>query len=569
MSSLKYQLSNKKNEQNLYNNNKMNLKSLDYDLNENGKTNKYLIYNSYSIKNIFSSKKYYSEKIKDSTIKAKLDKKRNITSEKNLIIPDNIFGKGKNLKKKPSKISIKNENIYKNNSISLEPFSPRRILTIPTQNNHYGYEVYDNGNIELLDDPDIFDKFDGTKNNSVGPGRYNIIPSPRKRLIIDWSKNLYNKNINNILQNNIENIKELSKLDNLFLTNILSEENRNRNKQLKSGFSQKNIHKIKDLKKGDDLYKEKLLNYEKQKKKEQAYLGPGSYDLIDEFLISPKKERFQNFGSSKSRNMNSPRKENIKSFENNIKYYFLTEKNKENKKENDDKIKLYKNSKFFTYKLKAKFLKEKNIIDKKKLHDNMGPGRYEPEEQKMKKENKVGNFGFLEKRSFKLDFNSDKPWDCSYLPLEDWTKKFSRKLKPIKKPENILFKFNEEINNKSETINEKNNEENPEKEIKINIKYNIKRPGFGSDEPRFYIFQSQINESNGVGSYDLIPKRKNKEQLMPFIYSSERHNAVKYDNNPELGPGTYNNYNTFFQWNKKSYNAKIKDRIDEFKKLKI
>ena len=56
---------------------------------------------------------------------------------------------------------------------------------------------------------------------------------------------------------------------------------------------------------------------------------------------------------------------------------------------------------------------------------------------------------------------------------------------------------------------------------------------------------------------------------MPFIYSSERHNAVKYDNNPELGPGTYNNYNTFFQWNKKSYNAKIKDRIDEFKKLKI
>lgn len=211
--------------------------------------------------------------------------------------------------------------------------------------------------------------------------------------------------------------------------------------------------------------------------------------------------------------MNSPRKENIKSFENNIKYYFLTEKNKENKKENDDKIKLYKNSKFFTYKLKAKFLKEKNIIDKKKLHDNMGPGRYEPEEQKMKKENKVGNFGFLEKRSFKLDFNSDKPWDCSYLPLEDWTKKFSRKLKPIKKPENILFKFNEEINNKSETINEKNNEENPEKEIKINIKYNIKRPGFGSDEPRFYIFQSQINESNGVGSYDLIPKRKIRSNL--------------------------------------------------------
>ena len=74
---------------------------------------------------------------------------------------------------------------------------------------------------------------------------------------------------------------------------------------------------------------------------------------------------------------------------------------------------------------------------------------------------------------------------------------------------------------------------------------------------------------NGVGRYNLIPKRKNKKQFMPFIYSSERHNAVKNDNNPELGPGTYNKFDTFFQWNKKSYNIKIKDRIDSFKKSKI
>ena len=39
--------------------------------------------------------------------------------------------------------------------------------------------------------------------------------------------------------------------------------------------------------------------------------------------------------------------------------------------------------------------------------------------------------------------------------------------------------------------------------------------------------------------------------------------------NPELGPGTYNNLDTFFQWNKKSYNIKIKNRIDTYKKSKI
>ena len=50
-----------------------------------------------------------------------------------------------------------------------EPFSPKRILTIPTQNNHYGYSIDDNGETELLDDPYMEEKFNGTKNNSIGP----------------------------------------------------------------------------------------------------------------------------------------------------------------------------------------------------------------------------------------------------------------------------------------------------------------------------------------------------------------------------------------------------------------
>ena len=99
----------------------------------------------------------------------------------------------------------------------------------------------------------------------------------------------------------------------------------------------------------------------------------------------------------------------------------------------------------------------------------------------------------------------------------------------------------------------------------MNNNYNMYRPGFGSDEPRFYVFKNDINEFNGVGSYNLIPQRKNKVQFAPFIYSSQRHNAVKNDNNPQLGPGTYNKFDTFFQWNKKSYNVKIKNRINEYK----
>ena len=95
---------------------------------------------------------------------------------------------GKSNKSKYIFSQNKNGNIYKNDSLVFEPFSPKRILTIPTQNNHYGYSIDDNGETELLDDPYMDEKFNGTKNNSIGPGQYNIIISPRKRLIIDWSK---------------------------------------------------------------------------------------------------------------------------------------------------------------------------------------------------------------------------------------------------------------------------------------------------------------------------------------------------------------------------------------------
>ena len=140
--------------------------------------------------------------------------------------------------------------------------------------------------------------------------------------------------------------------------------------------SKNNNPRIKDFKKEEEYLKQKFLNYEKQKQEMQAYIGPGSYNLSDEFIITPKKDKFQNFGSSKSRNLDSKKKAKSNSIDETIKYYFLIEKNKENKFENNDKMNIYKNSKFFTYKLKAKLLKEKNIFDKKMIEENLRPGSY-------------------------------------------------------------------------------------------------------------------------------------------------------------------------------------------------
>ena len=565
MSFHKYLLLNKKKEKNIYDVGKSNLKSLDFERNRSEKIYKFIRYNSYSIKNIFEPKKSNDKRISEFPTKVGLNKRRNITLENKLIIPDNNFQSKNQFKRKASEKAINNENnVYKTSSISLEPFSPRRILTIPTQNNHFGYTVDEKGNVELLEDPDIYEKFNGTKNNSVGPDRYNIFPSPRKKFVIDWSKNTDNKDIlNKNFLSDIKNIKLLSKLDNLFLTNVVNKKNINKNDEIKSELSKNNNPRIKDFKKEEEYLKQKFLNYEKQKQEMQAYIGPGSYNLSDEFIITPKKDKFQNFGSSKSRNLDSKKKAKSNSIDENIKYYFLIEKNKENKFENNDKMNIYKNSKFFTYKLKAKLLKEKNIFDKKMIEENLGPGSYETKEIKNKKDNKVGSFGSLEKRN--LEYNKDdKYWDGTYLPLEDWTKKFKKNSKIERKKENILNIF-EDLNAKKENNDDEKFEQKEEDEAKININNNMYRPGFGSDEPRFYVFQNDINEFNGVGSYNLIPQRKIKAQFAPFIYSSKRHNVVKNDNNPQLGPGTYNKFDTFFQWNKKSYNVKIKNRINEFK----
>ena len=565
MSFHKYLLLNKKKEKNIYDVGKSNLKSLDFERNRSEKIYKFIRYNSYSIKNIFEPKKSNDKRISEFPTKVGLNKRRNITLKNKLIIPDNNFQSKNQFKRKASEKAINNENnVYKTSSISLEPFSPRRILTIPTQNNHFGYTVDEKGNVELLEDPDIYEKFNGTKNNSVGPDRYNIFPSPRRKFVIDWSKNTDNKDIlNKNFLSDIKNIKLLSKLDNLFLTNVVNKKNINKNDEIKSELSKNNNPRIKDFKKEEEYLKQKFLNYEKQKQEMQAYIGPGSYNLSDEFIITPKKDKFQNFGSSKSRNLDSKKKAKSNSIDENIKYYFLIEKNKENKFENNDKMNIYKNSKFFTYKLKAKLLKEKNIFDKKMIEENLGPGSYETKENKIKKDNKVGSFGSLEKRN--LEYNKDdKYWDGTYLPLEDWTKKFKKNSKIERKKENILNIF-EDLNAKKENNDDEKFDQKEEDEAKININNNMYRPGFGSDEPRFYVFQNDINEFNGVGSYNLIPQRKIKAQFAPFIYSSKRHNVVKNDNNPQLGPGTYNKFDTFFQWNKKSYNVKIKNRINEFK----
>ena len=78
--------------------------------------------------------------------------------------------------------------ISKNTRITSHDFkSPRRIPSIPDRDSKFGFGEDKNGMMEILIDPYINQKFDGTRSNSIGPDRYNTIVIKHNNAI-DWKK---------------------------------------------------------------------------------------------------------------------------------------------------------------------------------------------------------------------------------------------------------------------------------------------------------------------------------------------------------------------------------------------
>ena len=567
-------------------------------LQKNINQEKITIIKAHSKKNILNSNNQNNSNI-DSPIKIQNNMKTLDYSTTNDLKYERIIS-GKSIKSQKGYSPNRKSNIYKNNSLNFEPFSSKRILTIPTQNNHFGYAIDDNGETDLLDDPQMDEKFNGTKNNSIGPDRYNIIVSPRKRFIIDWSKLSEDKKIaKSCDKKKISEIKELKELDDFYLNSDIIEEKNdiNDNYSVLSNNKSNSIdannirNRIFNKKnnigyKSDDYINLTLLNYKMQKNEVESKRGPGSYNFSDEFSINPKRNKYQNFGSSVSRDLlYSPLRKKNNSIDNYIKYSFFANKdfndnmNNFSKKLKIENSKILKTSGFFRQKVKAEKIKEKNIKNKKDLIDKLGPGTYNPEIPRISNSIGVENFGTLEKRKLTTG-KKDSIEPVSYLGLEDWTKKNNYNFKTIE-TESVGEKYKLDLLNNKSLFN--SNKENGVKNYikdayyKRSIDYDNKVvsslnrnwPGFGSCESRFHIPESQINELNGVGKYNLIyPLKKSKQRLSPFLSSSSR-DIITRNNNENVGPGSYNKNDTFFDWNKKSYNVQIKNiLLDKYKNFK-
>ena len=511
-----------------------------------------------------------------------------------------------------NKITLTPKKISRNTKIVSHDFkSPRRIPSIPDKDTKFGFGEDKEGKMTILTDPQIEQKFDGTRSNSIGPDRYNTI-IPKHNNAIDWKKagkksieiekdknrtnelnnydnyKYYNNLTSNSSNNNFEKLTDFYNYSNKTEGDIISLKNKNiknllLNKNTITNRSTKsNIYKTQKIYKNENLgFKDNydtsyidLTSVPLKKKEKIIYPGPGAYDPnIGNFNFVPKKKKFQNFGTYESRNMAPiPRMKNYKNFLNSniINDYKFQKSNKSV----DEKKKINR----FTHSLhnlKINIIKEQSMKLKEDIKKNMGPGTYSP--------GLFYNFGYniinnANNNNINTEIKNDKseyitinenPGVGEYDVTGEVKKEidyiiYLKKSKERKEKNDLLLKMDNArkvLRKKKDkkVIIRKEYKDTEEYKIRQQFLKNYYRPAFDSAEPKFKSFGSKDDINIGVGSYNLIyPWKKVGQIKVPFLNGAKKWSNEKYIKiNPNVGPGAYEQ-RSFFDWNKKSFNVQYK-----------
>ena len=484
--------------------------------------------------------------------------------------------------------SIRKDSSHLKTFGNYSPFSSKRQISIPT--NDLCYNVNNDGEIEVRTDLEKY-------KNNLGPGSYNINFHSKKNNSIDWSKTV--KEIKDDKKEEIDNKQKKNKSIEIANNSLnISTIDYDSNLNIKTNTSTNLItHNI-------DCLTDKICNTEKIPKEKKGKKGifnlkieicpgPGDYDTTFNIDAPIKFSNVNNFGSNSSRGILYPltknkirigskydnnsliiKNENIKGKNiNNINNRNLTTDGKEEIKNNrlNKIINSYKLHSLYVNEIKEKYVKSKKF-----LNSNLGPGTYNPPLSiRNKKENDIQSFNSLDKRFKEKKDQFDYPGVGEYSTIDS----FSPKKTYIKStiPQYIIRrnsigisapKINEEKEkiyndyHKSPCIGEyypeliKSIEFNTFKAIQ---NYNDKKPCFNYGEKRFFEPKRKYEDDNNVGKYNLSGKEKEITQnMIPFSSNVERNDSRYFisktiDNNKKLGPGAYR-YDSYFDWNKKSYN---------------
>ena len=322
-----------------------------------------------------------------------------------------------------------------------------------------------------------------------------------------------------------------------------------------------------------------------------SYNSLNNINNLNNIKAKTKDIQHQNFGSTTIRNVFSS--SNFKNNINNM-YNILEEKNKfiKSKSFNDinnnnydrqilDKKKEYETN-IYNYLLKEKYLYEKNL-----LKMNLGPGKYDLNTNKYKDLNELKNaqnFGSSEIR-FPVSLSGIvTPGAGRYLPLKIWGKK-KKYTNPFISEIIKIEKFHEKSKkNKNKMILRKllNIEKNkspsvwdyyPEKYLSIeydNQKIHKKNNNMKNDSDELNNIMFEVNKDklinknqkeNNINNFYKFNdfdnhKVKFKQQIAPFLSTEKRkgfETIEMKDINEIVGPGYYHK-DSYFDWNKKSYN---------------
>ncbi len=447
-----------------------------------------------------------------------------------------------------------------------------RINSIPFKEDSFGYEIDNNGNIQIAEEPiDDNNNIINLKNSSFE------MKNKKKIHCVDWSKmssrNLEYKNKNDMNENkkikdknfNNSSIEEKNEKEIDFENINTTNSTINKSNNIKNTLNKRSFSMVDILNKN---HKNRILNSKNnsfissnQKKENFIYEnlfnvqpGPGDYynDNDYEKYINPKIKLKDGFGSTEKKN----------------KYY------------NNNNINLGPGSYFKTkypikkpnfYPLSEKTNKlnllqnnNNDIINNKcfipEINKNVGPGSYDikSEFDKIKK----SNFSGSNEKRFNYKIINDNPGPGKYIQLNEWAKKEEKiHLKEILN--NFKEKIKEEKNNKNNSIIPGVGYYNPQIISSIGYKILSKEnkiqsiiAPFNSCQERFLnkshssnnIFVGPGSYNNNISSFNI--------KVNNSIFNNNQSKLLKEKNSIQnnIGPGSYHQFN-YNDWNKKSFNV--------------
>jgi hypothetical protein len=441
--------------------------------------------------------------------------------------------------------------------------SDYRTETIPSKGN-LGYDIDKNGDKKMIINNNESNYMSGNKNDSAGPGQYNIQLNWEKN-ILSWQKM---KDEKDEKYNIIKERKNLSPLTQLEKDYLMNSQRRNHDTKF-----------ISKTKTGNYNAKAKLFNiflnnrYDKlknvnEKKDYDDFLfdgspGPGYYSPHNTYFQS---ENYSAYDKSKKNfNAKSPRFKTVNKANNNLGPGFYYNKNKPKKVEKP--------------KYKLGFIDNPNKNDElcalklslaKESYKVPGPGSYEVEGNLLHEDiSNNQNFGSNDRRFKKsIEIINDYPGPGTYEQKDGLGQENKNTINNKKNNVYTNYKTDLELIKELDKIPKEVFSTPPvglyNPNIISSMEYNAKSKinpyidekivGFGIQEKKGTSFISKDNNrSVGPGRYYKNKRIDMKQNSSPFNQSDKRFDYEQMYNNKIPGPGSYE-LNSFDDWNKKSHN---------------